>query len=154
MFQGEDDMQVINPVFRTQLTMIRYLPWVVILMICMGIVSDGDKYLILSSLLLASLFYPFRHWYVRGVYKNTTFEISDNTIKDKTNFLVLYFREIDFKNIKEVKISQSLLQKCFGLGNLTLHTQATSSGGNADSGMTLMDISDVENTYRLIKEKL
>lgn len=96
----------------------------------------------------------FWYFFVSEFYRKASYQIGEDSIIESTNFITAITKEINYSNIKEIKFSKGPLQRFFNLGNITLHTQASSSGGNNDSGMKLLDIQSVEDIYEKIKEKI
>lgn len=147
------DIRIVRPFFNKKLVMLRYYIWVIIATaVC--IASDMEflswVYYVLAVFIVGFL----RYWFIKNLYLNSSFEFGENTIREKQNYLISLFKEIKYSNIKEVEMSKGLFQKYFGLGNLILHTQASSRDGNEDSGLSLCDISNIEDVYHLVKEKL
>lgn len=154
MLLGEDDMHVITPVFKSNLLFIRYLPCT-ILCVGMGIVVCKNNTAIICYFGLVMMqYYYMRNMFLRSIYENSAFELGDNSIKSKKIVPELEIIEIEYKNIEEVKISKGLLQKYFGLGNVTLYAKVPSNDKSEFSGMVLEDISNSENVYQLIRDKL
>ncbi len=153
---------IIQPTFNKRLRIIRILLFTCFFPVVPGLfygfstalfdLSDTQAYIWLGVFLLSfcSL------WYVgsKQFYKMSSFEIQDDTITGKSNFLSTIVKQIKFKNVKEVEFTVGPLQRFFGLGNITINTQASSSGGNEFSGMTLFDIKNVEDIYNLIKKNI
>jgi membrane protein YdbS with pleckstrin-like domain len=84
----------------------------------------------------------------------SSFEIEDDAITGKSNFISTIVKRINIENIKEIEFTVGPLQRFFGLGDIAISTQASSSGGNEFSGMTLFDIKNVEDIYDLIKKNI
>ena len=95
-------------------------------------------------------------WYLcfRQFYRTISYEIGEDSIVENTNFISASKKEIKYSNIKEITCIKGPLQRFFNLGNIILYTQASSSGGNNHSGMTLLDINAVEDVYDKIKHKM
>ncbi len=87
-------------------------------------------------------------------YKMSSFEIEDDSITGRSDFISTIVKRINFENIKEIEFRVGPLQRFFGLGDIAISTQASSSGGNEFSGMTLFDIKNVEDIYNLIKKNI
>ncbi len=87
-------------------------------------------------------------------YKMSSFKIEDNTITGRSSFISIIEKQINLKNVKEIEFTVGPFQRLFGLGDITISTQASSSEGNEFSGMTLFDIKNVEDIYNMIKSKI
>ncbi len=67
--------------------------------------------------------------YVRYIYKNTLFRVSADFIEYNKDYIFLKKNGlIKTSEIKEISISQNLLQRIFGLGSITLRSRITNDG--------------------------
>ena len=67
----------------------------------------------------------------------------------RDSFLNLSEKEVKYKNIKEVTMRQTFIQRIFNIGNIVLFTNAETGLGN---GIFMVNIENVEDVYRKVKE--
>lgn len=83
-------------------------------------------------------------------YKLTTFSIEKDKLSYIRDFLGYYRNDIKYENIKEVVISQGMIQRLFGLGDV--HLISNIAAGNA--GITFFNLKNPHQVYELIQEKI
>jgi uncharacterized membrane protein YdbT with pleckstrin-like domain len=83
-------------------------------------------------------------------YRLTTFSIEQDKLSYIRDFLGYYRNDIKYENIKEVVISQRMIQKLFGLGDVYLISNI--AGGNA--GITFFNLENPHQVYEIIQEKI
>ena len=86
------------------------------------------------------------------VIKNSyiTFLIAEDKLSYICDFLGYYRNDIKYENIKEVVISQGMIQRLFGLGDV--HLISNIAAGNA--GITFFNLENPHQVYELIQEKI
>lgn len=66
----------------------------------------------------------------------------------KDTFMNKSEKEVKYKHIREISISQSFYQRMFNLGNIYIHTNAETFA----NGLVLTNVSNVYDVYKRIKE--
>ena len=83
-------------------------------------------------------------------YEFITFLIAEDKLSYIRDFLGYYRNDIKYENIKEVIISQGMIQKLFRLGDV--HLISNIAAGNA--GITFFNLENPHQVYELIQEKI
>jgi hypothetical protein len=85
----------------------------------------------------------------RLIYKNTTFELLDDSVKYRRDFINLEQKNVKYSNIKEVKLSQHIIQRLYGIATVLVTTHATTQ----DAGIEIYDIKEYQEVYDFLIEK-
>jgi membrane protein YdbS with pleckstrin-like domain len=101
-------------------------------------------------LLYGIIFFLLRMPYLIYKYKFITFLMAEDKLSYIRDFLGYYRNDIKYENIKEVVISQGMIQKLFGLGDVYLISNI--AGGNA--GITFFNLENPHQVYEIIQEKI
>lgn len=98
----------------------------IILFIAIISVIESHNFIVyIYSIFMASVIYMC----IRHIYKNTVFSISKNFIKCTKDYI--FFKtnnQIKASEIREILISQNILQRHFGLGSIILKSKLTNNG--------------------------
>lgn len=84
------------------------------------------------------------------LYRQTSFEFTDNVLLYRMNFISLSQKTVKYRDIKEVTLYRSPLQKCFGLGTVNIITHATTK----DVGMKLFNIKEYQTVYDFLMKQV
>ena len=63
--------------------------------------------------------------YVEIMVRATTYTIDKNSVTKRFKFLAIEEKKISKKDITDISMSQGLIQRMFGLGNLKINTAGT-----------------------------
>lgn len=87
----------------------------------------------------------------KKLYNKTSYCFCDKKVKVCKNIGELRGRyEINYNDIKEIAIGQSLMQKCFNIGNIMMYISRKSE--SKISRVYIQDIENIEEIYNIIKE--
>lgn len=103
------------------------------------------------DLLLASL---ISHA-IKACYRNACFTILEDRIEYSRDFFTVQIKDLKFKNVKEMALTQGPLQRLYGIGTILLQSHA--SPQQAKGGMSGLRIYSVENPkklYAFLKKKV
>jgi membrane protein YdbS with pleckstrin-like domain len=108
-----------------------------------SIIASVGALWIIATLILMHL--------IKRNYAQTYYELEEDKIIYFDGFFSLTRKEILYKRIMEVNLSQGFLQKKYGLGNIILVTSSASSN-QASAGITIRDIENSEQAYEAAKK--
>ena len=149
---------IIKPTFKRGLSGIRVGPWLLLppLFLVVALFSPRS-YSLVYFLLLYSLLYGIFLWgtlsFVSATYRRKKFTLTTESLSYQFNFLGDTEKEVLLRNVKEIELIRGIIQKRFGLGTITIYTQASIAGSN-QTGLKLSDIEDSEAVYQLLKERV
>jgi uncharacterized membrane protein YdbT with pleckstrin-like domain len=83
-------------------------------------------------------------------YKYISFFIYDKYVQYQSNLFILSQKSIHYKNIKEITLHRSILQKIFGLGTIKIKTHANAE----NAGMKLYDLVNYQEIYNFLMSKI
>jgi len=91
---------------------------------------------------------------VKNSYNKTRYDFYTTRLDYFEGFIAIEEKTIRYKNITEVNLRKSFLQRMFGLGTIILSTPATgfSESGRSRSGIKITDIESPDEIYRFVKE--
>ncbi|MCS5712773.1 PH domain-containing protein [Candidatus Berkiella aquae] len=151
---------VIHPVFFSSLRIIRMASWMLFLpfplmLFILTSAPAGNKFSSVFIILSAIFIFIGVIWYVlsKRIYKASSFELGEDSVGEREQFLGNYFKEIKYHDIKEIAIGQGPFQQKYGLGNIFIRSYASSPGANVNTGITLFDIKDAKEIYETIQRK-
>lgn len=81
-------------------------------------------------------------------HKTIKYTFYKTKVEYKIGFIHLEQKELKYENIKEVTLSQNILERMFNLGTIKLFTNAS----NNKNGIYIHCIENVEEQYRIIKQ--
>lgn len=81
-------------------------------------------------------------------YEKISYDFYKTKVIFKDEFLNMSKKEIKYKDIKEITMRQTFLQRKFNLGDIILRTSAE----GYSNGIVIVDIENVENEYNKIKK--
>lgn len=84
------------------------------------------------------------------LYKQRSFTFTDTAMLYRMNFISLSKKTIKYRDIKEVTLYRSPLQKLFGLGTVGIITHATTK----DVGMKLFNIKEYQAVYDFLMKQV
>lgn len=87
--------------------------------------------------------------FTKKQYNYKDYDFYKTKIIYKDSFLNLSEKEVKYKYIREVTMSQSLYQRLFNLGNVVLYTNAETGMGN---GICISNVENVHEVYKKVKE--
>lgn len=108
-------------------------------------IKVGVGIFIVSSTLVC-LVIPAKIKLDKAIYDSCFFDFYDKKVVYKNTFLGESQREIKYNHIREIYMSQSYIQKYFGLGNIRLLTSA-----EVGTGIYIKDCRDINNIYNELK---
>ena len=82
-------------------------------------------------------------------YKELVYNFYKTKVEYKSGFLYNEQKELKYENIKEVTLSQDVLERMFNIGTIKLFTSASN---NKKNGIYIHCIENVEEQYRIIKQ--
>ena len=85
---------------------------------------------------------------VRINYNYISYVLYKKKIVYKNNFMYLMEKDINYKDVREVTMKQSFIQKFFNIGNIVIFTSAESGMSN---GIEIINVENVEDVYKEIK---
>lgn len=107
----------------------------------------------LSVVALGTLIFiiPYCLWLVlrKKQYENYSYDFYNTKVIYKDGFINKSEKEVKYKYIREVSKRESFIQRCFGLGTITLHTNAETGYAN---GINIINVENVEEIYKKINE--
>jgi uncharacterized membrane protein YdbT with pleckstrin-like domain len=89
-------------------------------------------------------------WMKKKSYERIICELKADCIECSSDFLGSAKSSIKYKDIKGVEFSQGILQQKWGIGTVTLATNATKD----TSGFFISDIKEYQEVYEFILEKI
>ena len=89
------------------------------------LLGDGANWRSYKFLMLWCFFYLCFAAFRMIQYQCIRFVIEGDKIKYMHNFLITSKKDVVFKNVKEITMTQGVVQKMFGLGDIHLTTHAT-----------------------------
>jgi hypothetical protein len=87
------------------------------------------------------------------IYKNTTFELSDTSVKYRRDFFGLEQKSVRYIDIREVILKQNIVQKWYDIGSVELKVFAATSNPAASTGIELFDLKNYKEVYDFLLEK-
>jgi membrane protein YdbS with pleckstrin-like domain len=78
------------------------------------------------------------------------FELNDEGIKSRSDFLVIRETSIKYVDIKQVELMQGPIQRFYGIGSVSVITHATTS----NAGIELYDIKEYQEVYEFLLNKI
>ena len=84
-----------------------------------------------------------------SIYQNTTFELSENSVKYRRDFFGLEQKSVRYVDIKEVVLKQSFAQKWYDIGSVEIKVFAAI----ASPGIELFDLKNYKEVYDFLLEK-
>jgi uncharacterized membrane protein YdbT with pleckstrin-like domain len=116
-------------------------------LIC-GRPKTAQEYLLLGHMLcfVASMAFLLKYF----VYKNTFFDLGDNSIRYEQAFIIFSQRNIKYKYIKEITLYRGIVQRIFGLGTIHITTHAITQF----TGMQIHNIKNYQEVHDLLMEKI
>ena len=93
-------------------------------------------------------------------YDNLQYNFYHNKLEYVDGFINKEQKELKYKHIREVTMSQNILERIFNIGTIKVHTSASSGmasssnhgGMNGRNGITVHCITDIRTKYQTIKE--
>ena len=85
----------------------------------------------------------------KAQYDNYSYDFYKTKVTYKDGFLNKSEKEVKYKHIREISKRESIFQRLFGLGSIILYTNAETGYGN---GIYILNVTDVDNIYKQIKE--
>ena len=85
----------------------------------------------------------------KDIYQNTTFELSENSVKYRRDFFGLEQKSVRYVDIKEVVLKQSFAQKWYDIGSVEVKVFAAI----ASPGIELFDLKNYKEVYDFLLEK-
>ncbi|MBS0186189.1 MAG: PH domain-containing protein [Proteobacteria bacterium] len=90
---------------------------------------------------------------VKSVYRNAHFKILDDRVEYYRDFFSLRIIDLKYKNIKEISLTQSPLQRFFGVGTILLQSHASpQSYKGGSSGLKLYDVENPQAIFSFLKK--
>jgi membrane protein YdbS with pleckstrin-like domain len=86
----------------------------------------------------------------RRHYHMKKFELNDEGIKSRSDFLVIRETSIKYVDIKQVELMQGPIQRFYGIGSVSVITHATTS----NAGIELYDIKEYQEVYEFLLNKI
>jgi len=93
----------------------------------------------------------------KNQYGKYEYNLYTTKIEYKDGFFSLLEKEVKYKYIREVRMSQGVLQRIFNIGDIVFYTTASSSVGTSgshhagDNGIHIHCVQNVEEEYERIK---
>jgi len=84
-----------------------------------------------------------------SIYQNTTFELSENSVKYRRDFFGVEQKSVRYVDIKEVVLKQSFAQKWYDIGSVEIKVFAAI----ASPGIELFDLKNYKEVYDFLLEK-
>lgn len=107
-------------------------------------------YYLLSVLVIGFLFLVIILYFVRKNYQATSYRIYNDKVEFAEGFINYKFTSVKFKDIKEIHMTQGILQRLAGVGSVVIYT--SSNTGYQNTGVRMIDIENVSNTYKILKQ--
>ena len=82
-------------------------------------------------------------------YENYSYDFYKTKVIYKDGFINKSEKEVKYKHIREVSKRESFIQRFFGLGTITLHTNAETGYLN---GIHIINVENVDEVYKKINE--
>jgi hypothetical protein len=89
----------------------------------------------------------------KDIYQNTTFELSENSVKYRRDFFGVEQKSVRYVDIKEVVLKQSFAQKWYDIGSVEVKVFAATSNPEASTGIELFDLKNYKEVYDFLLEK-
>ena len=89
----------------------------------------------------------------KDIYQNTTFELSENSVKYRRDFFGVVQKSVRYVDIKEVVLKQSFAQKWYDIGSVEVKVFAATSNPEASTGIELFDLKNYKEVYDFLLEK-
>lgn len=144
----------IKPTYKTGYMI---LPFVFAILICsfsLGIpMLEISPRVALESCLIVSIFILFIfeifNIFNKKQYEKYEFNFYRTKVIYKSSFFYLLEKEVKYKYISEIIMSQNVVQRFFNIGNIILFTDAKTYYGNR---ISIINVEDVEEKYKNIKK--
>jgi membrane protein YdbS with pleckstrin-like domain len=102
------------------------------------------------EIILVTAFIAFIPLFFKKLWRDRTiFELGENDVKFYRKFLTLSQKNVKYSNIKEVKLSQNIIQRFYGIATVLVTTHATTQ----DAGIEIYDIKEYQEVYDFLIEK-
>lgn len=93
-------------------------------------------------------------------YDKLEYNFYNNKLEYVDGFINKEEKELKYKNVREVTMTQSIVERMFGLGTIRIFTNASSGGYgrdnhgnmNARNGIVIHCVKDVRENYKKVKE--
>ena len=126
-------------------TYILYLHTFLILIVLPKYKASTFIFLLKTPIAIIPFLFLRKFWLSR-----ITFEINENSVEYRRDFIFLSQKSIMLKDIKEVKLRQGFVQKWYGIGSVEVISHATTQ----DAGITLYDIKEYKEVYDFLTQKV
>ena len=120
-----------------------YSIFIMTLNILIGIITLIISYIFLGIIL------AIKTAIIKQQYNSFYFDFYKTKIIYKDSFININEKEIKYKNIKEISMHQSFIQRFFNIGNIILYTNAETLYGN---GIKIINVDNIKNIYKTIKK--
>jgi len=95
-------------------------------------------------------------------YKELEYNFYKTKVEYKDSFLTKEEKEVQYKFVREVELTQNVLERLFGIGTIRIYTNASTGTYNAKNheniqgrnGIYLHCIENVEEQYKIIKKTI
>ena len=88
--------------------------------------------------------------FFKARWRAVTFELKEKEIKETSTFLGFAEKTLQYKNIKQVELTQGLIQRALDIGDVVVTTQATAQ--HAD--IQLFNLKEYKEVYEFLLAKL
>ena len=106
-----------------------------------SIIKELDIFSLLTIFLIGVVPYLLYVKILAARWRAVTFELKEKEIKETSTFLGFAEKTLQYKNIKQVELTQGLIQRALDIGDVVVTTQATAQ--HAD-----IQLSTLKNTRR------
>ena len=132
--------------------------WIIVLFFpCASIFIEALKSGILEILSICIAFLMFGVLpyilcveFFKARWRAVTFELKEKEIKETSTFLGFAEKTLQYKNIKQVELTQGLIQRALDIGDVVVTTQATAQ--HAD--IQLFNLKEYKEVYEFLLAKL
>jgi len=85
-------------------------------------------------------------------YNDLEYSFYDTKIEYKDGFFNKEEKEVKYKYIREIIVSQNVLERMFSLGTIKIFTNASTGNSNSINGIYIHCVGNVQEQYRAIKQ--
>ena len=149
----------VKPKFKfAYLTLPGLIVWLIFIVIIAAIIEyatirEGEKgigvFLGTVSFVVILVIYAIKVAFQKTQYRKLTYDFYRTKVIFEDSFMNLAQKEVKYRYIREVTMSQTFIQRWFNLGNIVLYTNAETGYGN---GISIVNVENVREVYKQIKD--
>ena len=151
--EDNEILLTVKPTFNYDYNMFPYIIVYMIVALMGSMISSLiSKYIVFLFLIGSFLIFLGIMWLKTTIkkkeYENISFDFYKTKVKFKDDYLIKIEKEVNYKNMKEIIMTQTYMQKKYNLGNIILYTNVEGYG----SSIAIANVENVQTIYNKIKK--